>query len=43
MNLGQIVHPVREAACGQCKVISAQKIGGEMHLPHELLKYMEEK
>jgi len=40
MNLGQIVHPVREAACGQCEVISAPKIGGEIHLPNELVKYL---
>ena len=42
MNLGQIVHPIREAACGKCDVIAASKIGGEMHLPEELLKYLEE-
>jgi 2-oxoglutarate ferredoxin oxidoreductase subunit alpha len=41
MNLGQIVHPVREYASGQCEVVSAQKIGGEMHLPNELFKYLE--
>ncbi len=41
MNLGQIVHPVREYVEGQCKVVSAPKIGGEMHLPHELYKYLE--
>ena len=43
MNLGQIVHPVSEYAEGQCKVVSAPKIGGEMHLPHELYKYLEGK
>jgi len=43
MNLGQIVHPVREYACGNCEVISAPKIGGEMHLPTELYKYLEGK
>jgi 2-oxoglutarate ferredoxin oxidoreductase subunit alpha len=43
MNLGQIVHPVREYAEGQCQVVSAPKIGGEMHLPSELYKYLEEK
>ena len=43
MNLGQIVHSVREYVEGQCKVVSAPKIGGEMHLPHELYKYLEEK
>ena len=43
MNLGQIVHPVREYVEGQCRVVSAPKIGGEMHLPHELYKYLEGK
>jgi len=43
MNLGQIVHSVREYVEGQCKVTSAPKIGGEMHLPHELYKYLEVK
>ena len=43
MNLGQIVHPVREYACGECEVVSAPKIGGEMHLPSELYKYLEGK
>ena len=40
MNLGQIYHPVRETACGNCEVEVAPKIGGEMHLPSELLKYL---
>ncbi|RLF51820.1 MAG: 2-oxoacid:acceptor oxidoreductase subunit alpha [Thermoplasmata archaeon] len=40
MNLGQIVHPVKEAVSGNCEVVSAPKIGGEMHLPHELLPYL---
>jgi 2-oxoglutarate ferredoxin oxidoreductase subunit alpha len=40
MNLGQIVHPVIEFSCGQCEVISAQKIGGEMHFPSELFEYL---
>ncbi len=43
MNLGQIVHPVKEVACKHCEVISAPKIGGEMHLPMELYKYLEGK
>lgn len=41
MNLGQIVHPVREYAEGQCEIVSAPKVGGEMHLPTELYKYLE--
>ena len=40
MNLGQIYHPIREAASGNCEVEVAPKIGGEMHLPAELLKYL---
>lgn len=40
MNLGQIVHPVREYADGDCKVISAPKIGGETHHPRELMNYL---
>jgi len=40
MNLGQIYHPINEAANGNCEVVSAPKIGGEMHLPHELLPYL---
>jgi 2-oxoglutarate ferredoxin oxidoreductase subunit alpha len=40
MNLGQIYHPVREFAEGNCEVVSAPKIGGEMHLPDELFKYL---
>ena len=43
MNLGQIVHPVNEFACKHCEVVSAPKIGGEMHLPMELYKYLEGK
>ncbi len=43
MNLGQMVHPVREVACKHCEVVSAPKIGGEMHLPMELYKYLEGK
>jgi len=43
MNLGQIVHPVSEFAGKHCEVVSAPKIGGEMHLPMELYKYLEGK
>jgi 2-oxoglutarate ferredoxin oxidoreductase subunit alpha len=43
MNLGQMYHPIREIACKHCEVISAPKIGGEMHLPMELYKYLEGK
>jgi len=43
MNLGQIFHSVKEASNGNCEVVSAPKIGGEMHLPYELLKYLEGK
>jgi len=40
MNLGQIYHPIKEAACGLCEVVCAPKTGGEMHLPQELLPYL---
>jgi len=43
MNLGQIFHPINEFSCGQCEVISAPKIGGEMHYPDELYKLLEGK
>jgi 2-oxoglutarate ferredoxin oxidoreductase subunit alpha len=43
MNLGQMVHPIKEIACKHCEVVSAPKIGGEMHLPMELYKYLEGK
>ncbi|KYK22373.1 2-oxoglutarate ferredoxin oxidoreductase subunit alpha [Thermoplasmatales archaeon SG8-52-2] len=43
MNLGQIFHPISEYACKHCEVVSAPKIGGEMHLPMELYKYLEGK
>jgi 2-oxoglutarate ferredoxin oxidoreductase subunit alpha len=35
MNLGQIVHPIREYSCAEC--VSVPKIGGEVHLPTEIL------
>jgi 2-oxoglutarate ferredoxin oxidoreductase subunit alpha len=41
MNLGQIVHPIREHAVDDCEVVSAPKVGGEMHLPEELLEILE--
>ena len=41
MNLGQIVHPVREYAEGKCEVISAPKVGGEMHTVEEVYRYIE--
>ncbi len=43
MNLGQMVHPVKEFAEKHCEVVSAPKIGGEMHFPMELYKYLEGK
>ena len=41
MNLGQMVHSVTEYAEGDCKVVSAPKVGGEMHLPEEILGILE--
>ncbi len=36
MNLGQMVHPVREYSCAECILIP--KIGGEVHQPAEILR-----
>jgi 2-oxoglutarate ferredoxin oxidoreductase subunit alpha len=41
MNLGQMVHPIREAAEGQCDVSSLPKIGGVMHDPNEVMTAVE--
>jgi 2-oxoglutarate ferredoxin oxidoreductase subunit alpha len=41
MNMGQILHPIKEHVDGQCSVVSAPKIGGEMHLPSEIYQYLE--
>ncbi len=41
MSLGQIVHPIREYAAKDCEVEVAPKVGGVMHLPSELLPYLE--
>jgi 2-oxoglutarate ferredoxin oxidoreductase subunit alpha len=43
MNLGQIYHPIKEYSEGQCEIISAPKIGGEMHFPDELFRILEGK
>lgn len=41
MNLGQIVHPIREAVAGRCPVVLHSRIGGELHTPDELLEALE--
>ena len=41
MNLGQMVHPITEYADASCKIVSAQIVGGEMHLPIDLYKILE--
>lgn len=41
MNLGQIVHEVERVAGGDAEVSLLPKIGGEMHLPDEILKKIE--
>jgi 2-oxoglutarate ferredoxin oxidoreductase subunit alpha len=38
MNLGQMVHPIREYSCAECVPVS--KIGGEVHQPKEILEAM---
>ncbi|WP_205703868.1 2-oxoacid:acceptor oxidoreductase subunit alpha [Candidatus Chloroploca sp. Khr17] len=42
MNLGQIVHPIREAVAGRCPVMLQSKIGGELHTPTEVIDALEE-
>jgi 2-oxoglutarate ferredoxin oxidoreductase subunit alpha len=42
MNMGQIVHPIREAVAGRCPVVSLPKIGGALHTPAELVQALEE-
>ena len=41
MNLGQIYHVVKEWAAKDCNVVCAPKVGGEMHLPMELVEILE--
>ncbi len=43
MNMGQMVHTIKEYSDPECEVISAPKIGGEMHFPDELYKLLEAK
>lgn len=42
MNMGQIVHTVREFSDKNCRVVLAPKVGGELHYPDELLVYLKE-
>jgi len=41
MNLGQMIHPITEAVSSDTKVILAPKIGGAIHTPFEILKFIE--
>jgi 2-oxoglutarate ferredoxin oxidoreductase subunit alpha len=41
MNLGQMVHPIKEAVAGRCAVQLLPKIGGDLHTPAEILKVLE--
>ncbi len=41
MNLGQVLHPAREVAEGQCTVEPLPKIGGVMHDPYEIMTAVE--
>jgi 2-oxoglutarate ferredoxin oxidoreductase subunit alpha len=42
MNMGQYIHPVREAACGKTKIYSLPKVGGVPISSREILKKIEE-
>ncbi len=41
MNLGQVIHPIKEIIGGKCEVVLFPKIGGEIHTPEEILKELE--
>lgn len=41
MNLGQMIHPIREAVAGRCEVHPLSKIGGEIHTPDDILQGLE--
>jgi 2-oxoglutarate ferredoxin oxidoreductase subunit alpha len=40
MNLGQMVHPIREYSCCECVLLP--KIGGEVHQPAEILSVLKQ-
>ena len=42
MNMGQYVHPVREAACGKAEVVSLSKVGGLAISSNEILEKIQE-
>jgi len=42
MNMGQYVHPVREAACGKAEVVSLSKVGGLAISSNEILEKIRE-
>lgn len=41
MNMGQAIHPIKEAVAGRCDVQPLSKIGGELHTPAEILNALE--
>ena len=41
MNLGQMIHPIRETVGKDTKVVSVPKIGGAIHTPYEILRVIE--
>jgi len=42
MNMGQYIHPVREAACGKAKVFPLSKVGGLAISSNEILEKIQE-
>jgi 2-oxoglutarate ferredoxin oxidoreductase subunit alpha len=42
MNLGQIVHKVKEAVGTHIEVIKLSRIGGVMHSPQEIMAVLKE-
>lgn len=41
MNLGQMIHPIREVVGKDVEVLLVPKIGGAIHSPEEILKHIE--
>ena len=37
LNLGQMVHPIKEAAEGNAEIIQIPKTGGLLHSPEEII------
>ncbi len=43
MNLGQLVHPIREASEGKARIVQIPRIGGPIHTPKEIADVVRKK